>query len=163
MADDRLPCQRSESIAPTSSDRVVFRPRAISFNPSQNASSRVTLVLWPATMIERLTTSDFMKTPPQSSPDLDQNIGSLGRDARPNASAQPWTRTSQWMPMLQRAADTRPRPNSARLLPAGPWPRPTVGPLDFRLAVMTLQTESSRRSTTTGEKCHPRPRHCPAV
>src|SRR5262249_2233177 len=26
MADDRLPCRRSESIAPTSSDRVVFRP-----------------------------------------------------------------------------------------------------------------------------------------
>jgi NDP-sugar pyrophosphorylase family protein len=40
---------------------------------------------------------------------------------------------------------------------AGPWPRPTAGPLDFRLAVMTLQTESSRRSTTTYEKCHPRP------
>src|SRR5262249_14894672 len=71
--------------------------------------------------------------------------------------------TSRWMPMLQRAANTEPRPSSAWLPLAGPWPRPTVGPLDFRLAVMTLQTESSRRSTTTGEKCHPRPRHCLAV
>src|SRR6516162_7604356 len=44
----------------------------------------------------------FHEDPPQSSPDLDQNISFLGRDARPNASAQPWTRTSQWMPMLQR-------------------------------------------------------------
>ena len=29
--------------------------------PFQNASSRLTLVLWPATTIERLTTGDFMK------------------------------------------------------------------------------------------------------
>src|SRR5436309_12246846 len=40
------------------------RSRAISFNPFQNASSRLTLVLWPATTIERLKTRDFMKTPP---------------------------------------------------------------------------------------------------
>src|SRR5262249_26017985 len=102
------------------------------------------------------------------------------------------------MPMLQRAANTEPRPSSACLPLAGsqpqtvtfcgtiravrvklqnggavegdifrcprsvrhrrledqrraPWPRPTAGPLDFRLAVMTLQTESSHRSTTTYE------------
>src|SRR5438552_17024554 len=63
------------------------------------------------------------------------------------------------MPVLQRAANTEPRPSSACLPLAGPWRRPTVGPLDFRLAVMTLQTESSRRSTTTHQKRHPRPRH----
>src|SRR5260370_29245579 len=40
------------------------RSRAISFNPFQNASSRLTLVLWPANTIERLKTRDFMKTPP---------------------------------------------------------------------------------------------------
>src|SRR5215467_7488779 len=63
MADDRLPCWRPESIAPTSSDKVMFRPRAISFKPSQNASSRLTLVLWPAATMERLATRDFMTTP----------------------------------------------------------------------------------------------------
>src|SRR6266511_4088771 len=64
MADDRLPCRRSESIASTSSDNVMFRSRAISFNPFQNASSRLTLVLWSATTTERLTTRDFMTPPP---------------------------------------------------------------------------------------------------
>jgi hypothetical protein len=39
-------------------------PAAISFSPFQNASSRLTLVLWPARTIERLTTGDFMKTSP---------------------------------------------------------------------------------------------------
>ena len=42
------------------SDKVVSRPPAISFNPFQNSSSRLTLVLWPATTIERLTTGDFI-------------------------------------------------------------------------------------------------------
>src|SRR6266542_6329070 len=69
-ADERLVCCRSLSIAATSPDKVVRRLLAISFSPDQNASSRLTLVLWPATTMERLTTSDFMKTPPQSSPDL---------------------------------------------------------------------------------------------
>jgi hypothetical protein len=40
------------------------RSRAISFNPFQNASSRLTLVLWPATTVERLATGDFMQTLP---------------------------------------------------------------------------------------------------
>ena len=31
MADDRLPCRRSESIAVIRSDKVMFRPLAISF------------------------------------------------------------------------------------------------------------------------------------
>src|SRR5438445_9243489 len=35
------------------------RSRAISFNPFQNASSRLTLVLWPPTTIERLKTRDL--------------------------------------------------------------------------------------------------------
>src|SRR4029077_3165168 len=38
----------------------MFRRPEISFMPFQNASSRLTLVLWPATTIERLTTGDFM-------------------------------------------------------------------------------------------------------
>ena len=81
----------------------------------------------------------------------------------PNASAQPWTRTTQWMPMVQRGANMGPRRSSACLLPAGLWHRSTVGPLDFQLAVTILQTESSRRSTTTDERCHPRPHHRPAA
>src|SRR5688500_14758336 len=40
------------------------RPPAISFNPFQKASSRLTLVLWPATTIDRLTTADFTARPP---------------------------------------------------------------------------------------------------
>src|ERR1700753_4519122 len=60
MADDRLPCWRLLSISPTSSDSVMSRRPEISFMPFQKASSRLTLVLWPATTIERLTTGDFM-------------------------------------------------------------------------------------------------------
>src|SRR5882724_6620430 len=36
------------------------RRPAISFSPFQNASSRLTLVLWPATTMERLATCDFI-------------------------------------------------------------------------------------------------------
>src|SRR5712691_3947685 len=60
MADDKLPWRRSESIVETRSDKVMSRPPAISFRPFQNASSRLTLVLWPAMTIERLTTGDFI-------------------------------------------------------------------------------------------------------
>src|SRR5581483_3003576 len=60
MPDERLPWRRSESIAATSSESVMFRPWAISFSPFQNASSRLTLVLCPAMTIERLTTGDFI-------------------------------------------------------------------------------------------------------
>src|SRR5262245_41133415 len=60
MADDKLPCCRSESIAATRSDNVMSRPLAISLSPFQNASSRLTLVLWPAMTMERLTTGDFI-------------------------------------------------------------------------------------------------------
>src|ERR1700760_1872727 len=60
IAEDRLPCWRLLSISPTSSDNVMFRKPAISFMPFQNASSRLTLVLWPPTTIDRFTTGDFM-------------------------------------------------------------------------------------------------------
>src|SRR5271169_131792 len=60
MADERLPCLRSESMLPTRSDSVTRRLVAISFSPRQNASSRLTLVLCPAITMERLTTGDFM-------------------------------------------------------------------------------------------------------
>src|SRR5215469_11660010 len=42
------------------SDKVKSRFAAISFNPVQNASSKLTLVLCPAITIERLTTGDFI-------------------------------------------------------------------------------------------------------
>src|ERR1700693_1300738 len=59
-ADDRLPWTRAESMVATISDKVRARPAAISFSPYQKASSRLTLVLWPAITIERLTTGDFI-------------------------------------------------------------------------------------------------------
>src|SRR5262245_57379926 len=54
MADDRLPCSRSASIAPTNSDKVISRWSATCLRAFQNASSRLTLVLWPAMTTERL-------------------------------------------------------------------------------------------------------------
>src|SRR3954454_4081351 len=63
MADERLPCWRLLSISPTSSDNVISRNPEISFMPFQKASSRLTLVLSPATTIERFTTGDFMMRP----------------------------------------------------------------------------------------------------
>src|ERR1022692_3288628 len=60
MAEDRLPCWRSESIVPTRSDRVMRRLTAMSFSPLQKASSRLTLVLCPAITMERLMTGDFI-------------------------------------------------------------------------------------------------------
>src|SRR5256885_17213509 len=64
MADDRLPCCRWVSIAATKSDNVMWRSPPISFRLFQNASSRLTLVLWPPTTIERLTTADFIEHTP---------------------------------------------------------------------------------------------------
>jgi hypothetical protein len=63
MADDKLPCCRSESIAQTKSDKVVCRPVAIFFSAPQNSSSRLTLVLWPARTTDLLITSDFITHP----------------------------------------------------------------------------------------------------
>src|SRR5262249_31096262 len=82
-------------------------------------------------------------------------------DARPNASTQSF-RTSQWIPM-RRAANMRRGPNSACRRPAGLWRRPMECPLDFQLGVTILRTESSRQSTTTDGKYHPRPNHRPAA
>jgi hypothetical protein len=48
------------SISSTSSDSVILRRLEISFMPFQNASSILTLVLRPATTIERLVMGDFM-------------------------------------------------------------------------------------------------------
>src|ERR1700748_1827381 len=72
---------------PTNSDKVTFRIEAISFSPFQNACSRLTLVLWPSTIIERLTTSDFM-APSARSPYHDTEVvrhpnDSRGRQSRP--------------------------------------------------------------------------------
>src|SRR3977135_2718423 len=64
MADDRLPYCRSESTLATRSDKVMSRSPAISFSFFQKASSRLTLVLWPAAIMERLTTEDFMINTP---------------------------------------------------------------------------------------------------
>jgi hypothetical protein len=47
------------SISPTNSDSVMVRAREISFMLVQNGSSRLTLVLWPPTTIERFTTGDL--------------------------------------------------------------------------------------------------------
>jgi hypothetical protein len=63
MADDKLPWRRSESIEAIRPDRVDCRAIAISLRLFQNGSSRLTLVLWPATMTERLTIADFIARP----------------------------------------------------------------------------------------------------
>ena len=63
MADDRFPWCRSESIAASNADKVMSWRLAISFSDFQNASSRLTLVLWPAIATDRFTTRDFMTRP----------------------------------------------------------------------------------------------------
>jgi hypothetical protein len=79
--------------------------------------------------------------------------------ARLIASAQPSTRTNQWV-SIPPAANRTSVSGSKCLLSAGPWHQYwTVSRLDFQPAATILQTESSRQSTTTYEKCHPRPRH----
>src|SRR5205823_11153758 len=70
-----------------------------------------------------------------------------------SASAQPPSRTTQWIPVLQRAADTEPTLSSACLPSLGLWLRQTIVPWDSQLAVTTLQTECSRRLIKTDEKC----------
>src|SRR5260370_11240581 len=83
--------------------------------------------------------------------------------ARLNASVQPSTRTNRWVP-IPPAANLRQHWSSVSgsecLLSTGSWHQYLpVSRLDFQPAATILQTESSRRSTTTDEKCHPRPRH----
>ena len=53
----------------------------------------------------------------------------------PNASTRPSTRTTHWMPMVQRAANTGQGPSSAQPHPAGFWRRPPARRLDFQRAV----------------------------
>src|SRR4051812_21536404 len=60
MPDERLPWRRPVSMVATSSDKVRSRDGAISLRPCQKASSRLTLVLWPAMTIDRLMTGDFI-------------------------------------------------------------------------------------------------------
>src|SRR6266436_212882 len=60
MADDRLPYCRSVLMPATNSDKVILRELAISLNAFQNASSRLTLVLWPLMTTECLMTVDFI-------------------------------------------------------------------------------------------------------
>src|SRR3984893_6162890 len=89
MAEDRLPCWRLLSTSPTSSDSVMFRRLEISFMPFQNASSRLTLVLWPATTIDRFTTGDFM-TRPRHRCDADPAYPSHGLRAAHPEYARIW-------------------------------------------------------------------------
>src|SRR5689334_8713598 len=63
MADDRLTCLRSPSIAPTNAATVTPRSLAISLKLFQNSSSRLILVLWPAMTIERFKTGDTAFSP----------------------------------------------------------------------------------------------------
>src|SRR5215471_6614362 len=64
MADDRLvPCLRLALISSINSDGVICHRRAISRNPFQKASSRLTLVLWSPMLTERFTIVDCMNVP----------------------------------------------------------------------------------------------------
>jgi hypothetical protein len=63
MALERLDAVRCSSISAASSPRLTPLPSAISFRASQKPSSRLTLVLWPLTTIDRLSTSDFIECP----------------------------------------------------------------------------------------------------
>src|SRR5262249_28709190 len=72
--------------------------------------------------------------------------------ARLSAWARPSTR--------RRRTSAGRGPGSACLFSARLWlRRSTMAPLNSQPAATILQTESSRRSTTTDEKCHPQPRH----
>src|ERR1700716_1807604 len=63
MADDKLACCRSTSIAPTRSDTVVLPAAAMALSAVQKASSKLTLVLCPAILTGRMTTDDFIAAP----------------------------------------------------------------------------------------------------
>src|SRR5262249_15564934 len=78
------------------------------------------------------------------------NVRSGGKiGAQPSASAHPPTR--------RRWTVTGPGP---RLFSEGLWRQHSkIGPSGSQPAATILQTESSRRSTTTDEKCHLRPHH----
>src|ERR1044072_7492156 len=94
MADDRLPCRRSVSMDDTRSDNVMLRSSAISFRPCQKASSRLTLVLWPAITMERLTTGDFIDGLLVQC-DADQESDGPDHGPPPLACAPLWMRRGQ--------------------------------------------------------------------
>src|SRR5258705_9952785 len=94
MADDRLPCRRSVSMVDTRSDSVMLRSSAISFRPCQKASSRLTLVLWPAITMERLITGDFIDGLLVRC-DADQESDGPCRGPPPLGCAPIWTRREQ--------------------------------------------------------------------
>src|SRR5215471_3176615 len=77
----------------------------------------------------------------------------LGLEVPPDATYYPSTR--------RRRTVTGPGPGLFSAgFSAGLWRRrSTMALLDSQLAATILQTESSRRSTASDEKCHPRPRH----
>jgi hypothetical protein len=77
MADDRLACCRLESISVTRAISVILRATAISLSPSQNASSRLTLVLrWAIKMecllteVDRLSFCDSLQSRAPPEPEL---------------------------------------------------------------------------------------------
>src|SRR6516164_1651914 len=63
MAEDRLPAWCAPSTDAISAATLTFRDCAISLSAFQNASSRLTLVRWPAIRIERLITGDCIGGP----------------------------------------------------------------------------------------------------
>src|SRR5262245_32393642 len=63
IADDKLACWRPSSICATNFDSVDCCLRAISFRSLQKASSRLTLVLCPSMMTDRLMIEDFIVRP----------------------------------------------------------------------------------------------------
>src|SRR5882672_5577565 len=76
------------------SDSVSSRPLAISFRPFQNASSRLTLVLWPAMTMERLITGDFIDGLLFQC-DADQEFGGPCPGPPPPDRAPTWRRHGQ--------------------------------------------------------------------
>ena len=74
---------------PTSSDNIALRSPAIFFSAIQSSSSRLTLVLWPASTIESLTTSDFMVARFENKVSLEGRVGS--RDEREAVEIASWS------------------------------------------------------------------------
>src|SRR5215469_13706961 len=60
MPEERLPWRCANSTSVSKADRNIPRDAAISFKESQNASSRLILVLWPDRTTDRFITRDFM-------------------------------------------------------------------------------------------------------
>src|SRR5262249_44765714 len=74
IGEERLPGSRVLSMSVTIFDTGTPSVRAIFFRLLQNASSRLTLVLCPSIMMERLTIADFMMCPLIFAPDRNSNV-----------------------------------------------------------------------------------------